>query len=546
MKKTSRIAAMIAALTLAAVMVAPSAMMSASAEDTSSIKITSDSAVSHTYEIYQVMTGKYDSQGKTFSELKWGADVTAYNATTVVPGADVSDADLDNISRLSDAGTLPPSLTLKSDGRKYANKSGVGNIEFTGLQEGYYIIKDVTDLTNADDANSAWIVQVAGTSTIAVKSAKPTVDKQVQDETTDAEQGADADGYGESADHAINESFNFKLIASIPADADLKEYSTYAIKFNDTMSSGVTYEKVESVVVKSGNNTETVSEYNAASNANGYKLDASTINAQGGGSFTLTIDDIKQILPESTIWGESEITVEVIYKAHLNEKAVVDDNSRENGTTNDTNYNSVFLNYSNNPDATGEGTTQPGGKTETDYVWVFTYEVDNTKYKINNDAGNELAGAEFRLYESDGTTEIGLIYDSVLKAYRPVKTGEAATVMTSSAADATKGQFNIKGLDAGTYKLKETKAPDGYNPISEAITITIGATHKEQTSSTVNLTLEGIGEGIENKPVDTKNSTLPSTGGIGTKLFVVGGGLAAAMAGVYLVSKKKAKDETAE
>ena len=46
--------------------------------------------------------------------------------------------------------------------------------------------------------------------------------------------------------------------------------------------------------------------------------------------------------------------------------------------------------------------------------------------------------------------------------------------------------------------------------------------------------------------VNEKGATLPSTGGIGTKLFVVGGGLAAAMAGVYLVSKKKAKDETAE
>lgn len=543
MKKARKIAAMIAAMALTATMAVPSVMMSASAEDTSSIEITSTSSVSHTYEIYQVMTGEYNSETGEFTKLKWGADVTAYNSNNVSTGDDVSDADITAISGLADAGTLPASLTLKTTGRKYADKSGAGDITFTGLAEGYYIVKDVTDLTDKDDANSAWIVQVAGTASLAVKSAKPTVDKQVQDETADKEEGADAEGYGESADHAINESFQFKLTATIPADSDLTAYETYKLMFTDTMSAGVTFESIESVTV--GGTAIATTAYTA--NKVGSSPAAAPANGDAGISWTLSIDDIIPLIPTGKTLGSDEIVVEVVYKAHLNKNAVVDPESRTGGDKDHTNNNSVYLNYSNNPDATGGGNTQPGGKTETDYVWVFTYEVDNTKYKINDTAGNELEGAEFRLYESDGSTEVKLIYDSTISAYRPVADGEEATVMTSSNVAGTKGQFNIKGLDTGTYVLKETKAPTDYNAVNP-ITFTITGTHKEQTAdpTKVDLSLSGAGDGIENKPVDTKNTTLPSTGGIGTTLFVLGGGVTAACVGIYLVSKKRTKEETAE
>ncbi len=538
MKNTKRFLAMAASLALTACAAMPMTMMSTSAEeDASSITITGDYASSHTFEIYQVMTGQYDAANGTFSELKWGADVTGYGGSAVTPGSDVTDAQITAISGITDAGTLPASLTLTGGERKYADKSGTSNVAFTGLAEGYYIVKDVTNFTNEDDSNSAWIVQVAGTATIGIKNAKPTFDKQVQDETADAEAGADAEGYGESADHAINESFNFKLKATIPDDPDLKEYPTYAIKFNDTMSNGVTYEGITSVTVKSGENSKTLA-------AADYTLDISSIVAAGGGSFTISIDDIKTLLPDDTEWGKDEIVVEVVYAAHLNEGAKIDTMSRTGGTTADTNYNSGFLNYSNNPDATGGGTTQPSGKTEEDYVWVFTYELDNTKYKINNSDGNELGGATFKLFDS-ANAEIGLIYDEGLEAYRPIKTGETAEDMVSSSDEGSLGQFNIVGLDAGSYTLRETDPPEGYNAVGD-IVFEIGATHKEQTASTVDLALTGVGDGVENKIVDTKNSSLPRTGGMGTKLFVLGGGSAAALAGVYLISRKRTKKELGE
>ena len=519
MKTTKRFIAMAAALTLTACAAMPMAMMTANAD---SVKITNDSGVNHEYEIYQVMTGTV--AGNQITAAKWGADVTAYNSAAVTPGDDVSNADMAAISALTDAGVLPGKLTLSANGS--ATKSGTGDVTFTGLTPGYYIVKDVTNLSS-DEANSAWIVQVAGDATIAIKNAKPTFDKQVQDETDDAEAGA-VDGWGDSADHAIGESFNFKLNATIPVDADFKEYKTYTLKFNDTLSEGITFGSITSVKVD-GKTLE----------AGDYSFDNTNIIAEGGGSFTLTIPDVISELTNKADFGSKEINVEVIYSASLNEKAIVDAASRTECTTSNSNNNTAFLNYSNNPDNTGAGGTEPNGTTPNDDVFVFTYEVDNTKYMINNSQGNELAGATFQLQTADGTI-IPLKLDG--GAYRPLKSGESGGGnMVSSDAAGSLGQFNIKGLDAGTYKLVELEAPTGYN-IAQPVTFTIGATHKD-TNNVAELELTGAGADIENKIVDTKKSNLPTTGGIGTTLFILGGGCAAGIAGIYLISKKKTREE---
>lgn len=520
MRKTKRFAAIIAALALAATLTAPAMMLNTFAAD---ITITGTYETSHKFEIYQVMTGTKNADG-TFTNLKWGADVTAYDEAAVSAGDDVTSAQATAIAGLADAGTLPPMLTLKSTGRAYADQSGTSDVAFENLAEGYYIVKDVTNLGQADDANSAWIVQVAGTgTTIEIKNAKPTVDKLIWDEEDDAEQGH-SEGWGESADHSINEQFQFKLIATIPDDEHLKEYTSYDITFNDSMSNGVTFENIVSVKVN-GTPIETTQ----------YTTTGTDSANKDGLSWTLTIPNLNTIA--GAAWGEQQVIVEVIYNAHLNKNAVVDEASREGGTTTDTNNNQVFLNYSNNPDGTGQGGNTPG-RTPTDTVWAFTYEMDNTKYKINNSDGNELQGAEFALLDGSGV-EISLIYDDTLAAYRPVATGENAERMVSAA----NGQFNIKGLDAGTYYLRETEAPANYNKIANDIEVIIGATHKEQAGgNTVNLGLTGVDTGVDNKPVDTMNSTLPTTGGIGTTLFVFGGGATAAIVGVYLLSKKRARD----
>lgn len=519
MKHTRKFASLATAAVLAACAVVP--VMSALPASAASIEITGISTTqAHTFEVYQVFTGTLS--GNKLSNIKWGSGITSYDGTNVTAGTAVDETIITALTDATDARSFIDKFTLSTTKACDDVTSTGGTASITGLADGYYIVKDVTDLGSADDANSAWIVQVAGAAEVNIKNAKPTVDKQVLDETADAEAGA-ASGWGESADHAINESFQFKLTATIPADEDLKAYDSYKLVFNDTMSAGVTFESIESVSVGGTNIGDS-----------DYAETATSATVKDGLTWTLTIDDVKSVLPDAVKLGENEITVEVVYNAHLNANAVT---SNSSGTGIKTNNNKVNLEYSNNPDSTGTGTTD--GKTTDDYVWVFTYEVDNTKYKDEAKTGNELAGAEFKLYNSTGETEIGLIYDADKDAYRPIANGEKATAMVSAA---TTGKFNIIGLDAGTYVLKETKTPDGYNTCADTA-IVISATHVENAGGTAaDLTLENTTKNMVNSIINKSGSTLPSTGGIGTTIFYVAGGVLVVGAGVLLITKKRAKD----
>ena len=136
------------------------------------------------------------------------------------------------------------------------------------------------------------------------------------------------------------------------------------------------------------------------------------------------------------------------------------------------------------------------------------------------------------------TTEIGLIFDTAKNAYRPIKSGETAAEM-KSAAD---GKFNIIGLDAGTYTLRETTTPTGYNTCAD-VQIVIAAAHNESASGTAaNLALTGS-QNMDNDIVNKEGSTLPSTGGIGTTIFYGLGGVLVLGSGVALITKKRMKKD---
>ena len=518
MKKITKIAAMAAAMSMAGAIAFPAVTMTASAAS-SSITIDNVGEVSHEFEVYQIMTGK--KTGDEFTELKWGTGISGYGGTAVTTGNDVPNDVLDALSASNfDARTLVagdnPLMTLSSTKK---NVSGSGTITIEDLEEGYYVIKDVTDLSSSDDANSAWMIQVAGPTTISIKKAKPSVDKEVYDNAD----GNAAAGWVEAADHTINETFQFRLTATIPADADLAVYDTYKLVFHDTMSSGVTFDSIASVKVNGTDVADTA-----------YSTDANA--GDSGKSWALTIENVKPLA--GSAFGSEDVTVEVIYDAHLNENAIVSDNSGSNLAVNN---NKVKLEYSNNPDSLGTGGSDDTGETPEDSVWVFTYKIDNTKYRINTDAGNELNGAKFTLHKNSQDGEVvGVTWNAALGAY--VTNGTTSGDMTSGQGDAegtTSGKFNIVGLDAGEYYLVEDSAPTGYN-VAEPVGFTITATHTENESTEgADLVLSQPSD--ENKIVDTKNSTLPDTGGIGTKLFIAGGGLTAALAGIYIVSKKRSE-----
>lgn len=542
MKNTKKFASIATAALLAACTVVPSMASLPMNVSAASLSITGiDENVVHTFEVYQVFTG--DLSDGVLSNVKWGSGVAQYNGTDVTDSTltttdgYVTDTVLDELTNAEDgteserARAFIKKLTFSSTKACDDVTSSNGTASITGLSDGYYVVKDVTDLSTKDDANSAWILQVAGDMTnLEIKNASPTVDKQVYDNndgTGNTADGSTGEGWYESADHAINETFQFKLTATIPADTDLSAYDEYKLVFHDTMSSGVTFDGINSVTVKAGESSKTLDTSDYASTAE---------ENTAGADWTLTIEDVTDHMPEGTTLGTDVTTVEVIYNAHLNADAVVSNVDVSNEGSDALNNNKVYLEYSNNPDSTGTGET---GKTPDDYVWVFTYKVENTKYANEAKPENVLAGAQFKLYtDSTCENEVGLIFDASKNAYRPIVSGsETATAMTS--ADST-GKFDIIGLDAGTYYLKEILTPQGYNTM-DVKTITIGASHTEdEGDATASLTLSGDST-MSNALINKSGSTLPSTGGIGTTIFYIGGGVLVVGAGVLLITKKRAK-----
>lgn len=550
-KRARRAAAFAAAVVMAACAAVPmGSSFSASAEDTYSITINNDNA-GHTYEAYQIFKGSLGADD-VLGNIEWGDNVNSSaegfltaiqsiadkNGETPFTNLDTASAIAAKLGEKNDDATLAANFaqvigsyltgTAKATQATQSDADSDGKQEYvldvTTAGAGYYLVKDQVDTqTGRDDSYTTFIMRVLGKSSATPKSAQPTVDKQVLDEEADAEAGNTA-GWGESADHAINESFKFKLTATLDANANYDAYKTYKVVFHDTMSKGVTFESIESVKIG-----DVVIPVKSTDKPDGYECSATAgLEGDGAKEWTLTIADLKKYQADLT----KGATVEVIYNAHLNESAIV---SSANGTelgTAAANNNNVYLQYSNNPNVSGDSDL---GKTPKDYVWVFTYKVDNKK--VDQD-GNVLADAGFKLYDSTGKTEIGLIYDDTLTAYRPTKGDEVAVEMKSAA---TTGAFNIVGLDAGTYVLKETSTPAGYNTCAP-ITVEIGAVHKENADgTTVNLTLDQ--KNTDNTIQNQKGSSLPSTGGIGTTMFYVGGGVLVAGAGVLLITKKRAKKD---
>lgn len=468
----------------------------------------------HTYQIFQIFTG--DLSSKTVEEggqevtkdilsnLVWGENGTGskgevvpeevINALNAVVGEELDKDKLAVIETYVNTNGTPV---------KEITASGPASVD---LPAGYYLIRDLPDSQDGkDDAYTTYITVVVKDYTVKPKSAKPTVDKKVAG--------------GETADYAINQTFQFTLTASLPADTDFAAYEKYKLTFNDTMSSGITFEKIDSVTVD-------------GKTIDSSKYKSSATEGKEGGDWTLTIEDIKKAASGVDITDGCDVVV--TYSAHLNEAAIAHSTGGEI-TADNANTNSAKLTYSNNPNTGGDGDT--GETTTDDKVWVFTYKVDNTKVGETDGTRSPLKDAGFKLYSEDGNTEIPLAYDAADNVYYPAAAG-AAGVEMKSAAD---GTFNIKGLDAGTYTLKETTTPAGYNTCDDT-KVKISATHQEDATGTKATLTFSNDSTVNNTIVNKSGKELPSTGGIGTTIFYVVGGILVIGAGVILITRKRMAD----
>lgn len=500
-----------------------------------------DLGQNHCYDAFQIFKGDVSDDNTKISNVGWGSSIAHPNEFLAQLTKDSTIGDKFEtsftpqeaaavISQWSDSDNNSIAFArcvcnyVYSDGDSTPVKRGGHTNGFELDEAGYYLIVDTSSFSS--DANNdsyhaynSFLLKVNKAHyhvQITPKVVKPTVEKKVYD-NDDGSSSGDNNGWGSSADHAINEEFKFRLIAKLPASEGraYDYYKKYTVCFNDTLSNGISFDKLDTVEITNGDGG--ASQVIDAAN---YTLTPNDPQS----FFKLSIDDVKTCAPGLNLNDGATITV--TYTAHLNENAAVNSSAE--------NKNSVRLQYSNNPRPDGEYLGYTPNYTPESEVYVYTYQLNNTKYHDDDTPGNELAGAGFKLYsDADCKNEVKLYQDG--EFYYPIKnaTGKEAVEMKSAA----NGQFNVKGLDAGTYYLRETTPPAGYSACPDT-TIVISATHD---GNRVNLESSKLYTTIINNKAG--GITLPSTGGIGTTIFyVVGGGLMVA-AIVLLVTKKRMENK---
>ena len=438
------------------------------------------------------------------------------------------------------------------------------------LAYGYYLVypKGATDTSTAPGngnqtyTSAASLVNItADTATINMKSNYPTVDKKIipAQSGSGIKVGAIVDGSWESnhqmelddendpedtiaphgtadekkaGDFGIGDTITYQLTSKVP---DMTGYDSYTFKFSDTLSKGLDLKEVLSVKV--GNTTLTAK----STGANTYALAYDKSNR----TLTVTLNDFYNSYKNRT--GD---TITVVYTATLNKDAVIGMNP---------NTNKAVVEYSNDPKSDGTGKSEPS------IVDVHTFDFTIFKYYLKDETQTGLANAEFELYKAneagnaaDTNAKINIV-DEGNGVYRQATADEAkATGFTSAkiVSDAD-GKVLVKGLDAGTYYLRETKAPEGYNKLLSDIKVEIKPVYDETTgkltSYSVDYTYNGKttnGAAITNKTdspeVAVENKTgaqLPSTGSKGALMVTLAGiVLFGALTASKAFGKKKAKN----
>lgn len=419
--------------------------------------------------------------GQGYVTLKSGADMAAFAKAAI---------------KFAEDNGIEPTET-KTAG-KAAEGAETVRLEFTGLELGYYLVSSsVGTLCSLDSTNPSV--------DITDKNEKPSVTKKVQENSKVKEEG---EGWGSDNNANIGEAVNFR--STITGQAGALNYV-----FTDKMSSGLTLlpETISVTFVPTKQNDENARAAKELVEGTDYAFNVivtPSLNPNPGTEFTIAFSEAFC----TEIMANDQILIE--YSAVLNEDAVI---------SGDANTNDVVLSY-------GNGTTTmttPPSHTDT-----YTGGINVFKH---NEAGEGLAGAEFVLSKSADATDVLMSALSLVQlpadderaeanvpTYR-LATGNDEEVASTIVTDES-GRFKIVGLDVDTYYLHETKAPDGYNKLATAkeVEVTEGA--------------EGVVNFGDADVVNKTGLELPSTGGIGTMILYVIGGLLVLGAIVVLVRRR--------
>lgn len=468
MKTTKKIFAAFLAVMMIALMIP----FSASAAETNTLTL--NGKAGYTFTLYKVAT--VNTTTGEYTDITTGLETVL--TTKATDGVDTA-------ALL----TACNGLTL-TGGTDYAYAADETTKTISDLADGVYYLKvksapsgtNVTSVTNSVFAlpyytGTAWVNEVTVNAASKISDGTPTVTKKF----TNLPNGTASDY------EFIGNEVSFTLTGSVVGSTTEKAKS---YQFVDTMCAGLTYKALTSVNLVKADGTKKDIKSNVT-----YTKTGTTDN-----SFTLKIDST--VLADNDFYNYA--SVEAVYTATVNDNAVIGGAG---------NPNKVDLKYTNsyNQESTIEGNE----------VKVFTFELSVVKVDANN-TDTKLGGAGFTLYTDSACS-------TVATNGAEVKTATAEDVK----ADSTKvlGTATFKGIKPGTYYLKETTAPAGYNLNATVYTIAIGA----DGSVTSN------GAGV-NGPVQVGDTPLlaPNTGGMGTMMFTIGGAALIACAGVlFLIVRKK-------
>ena len=475
----------------------------AAGENAAAHTITIDNATpGHTYKAYQIFKGVLSQDKATLSDIQWGDGVDSETLLTALQ-TDMNDkftADCTTaaaVAKVLEGFTTEETIQFsKIVNTHLAAVAGTaaapvgGKYTITVPSDGYYLVRDEGTVTAADGGTN-FILQVTGSATVTPKNANiPTVVKKVKadnHETTFLSKDAFVE---------VGSQAHFSITATIPSN--LTSYTNYTFQIVDTMSNGLTYQKDLEI--------RTAEDKTALKETQDYTLN------ENGQTITVTLAS-KYVLENQ---GK---TIEITYSATVNSDAL----TREKET------NSVHIVYSNNPAA-----PDSTAKTVVDIVHVYNFDIVIDKVN-GTDGTKKLKGAEFILYKEN--TDKKKLYcqrDETSGTVDWVSEKNDATKVTTDA----QGAASFKGLNIGHYYLEEVKAPDGYNTLEKPVGVDVLA-YSANGQIDTNAELNGNRYQVTSTITNNKGTVLPSTGGIGTTIFYVVGGLLMVGAAILLITKKR-------
>lgn len=443
-------------------------------------------------------------------------EVAGEGETTEIVVDDAKVADFANAARLYALNaSVEADTSIKAEGAALDDN---GALTASFPSAGYFMVfaKDATQKTS--NASMCILTNTNSDQTIKIKSEKPSIEKSAGTE--------DAPLAETSAQ--VGDVVPFVITGEVP---NTEGFETFTYTITDTMSTGLTYNEDAQVKIGGAVATENV-----------------TVTKTGDG-FTVAIDVTKFTAGDKIV---------VTYSATINEEAA---------KTYDPETNTATLTYSDPNSDDGETTTKPGSTEVPVYVSTIVidkFEGDPENIEEKPENATQLAGAEFALYkevtEDETTTKL---YYKYVEA--DAETGDKARVdWVADVANATTvitdadGKAEFAGLANGTYFLEEIEAPDGYNKLTQAKKVTVNPTRTaidSETKATLEsdediAAAEAVGKlawvydaNITSEVANLSGSVLPETGGIGTTIFYIVGGLLVVGAGILLVVRKRMNRE---